>query len=332
MDLFGYDRYIVCFSGGKDSLACLLHLLDIGIPKEKVELWHHLVDGEGEFFMDWPHAKAYCRAIADYFGIPIYFSWKEGGFKRELQRYNKKSLPTYIQTPEGVIKVGGDRGEGLTRGKFPAVGSIKSGRWCSAILKICVAIAAIVNQPRFNHSRTLIVTGERAEESATRAAYKIFEPHESDRRDSPKLRRHVDRWRPVHKWLEHEVWDIIRHHRINPSPAYRAGFNRLSCALCIFGNSNQFASAKVAVPEQFAEMEKLEKSSGQTIKPPVKRKGSEPERTSIGAIAAKGTLYAAMTPEIIAELTDPDWDLHYPVYVKKWKMPSGAFGEGSGPS
>lgn len=35
-----YDRYIVSFSGGKDSTATFLYLLDHGIPREKIELWH----------------------------------------------------------------------------------------------------------------------------------------------------------------------------------------------------------------------------------------------------------------------------------------------------
>lgn len=30
-----YDRYIVSFSGGKDSTATFLYLLDHGIPREK---------------------------------------------------------------------------------------------------------------------------------------------------------------------------------------------------------------------------------------------------------------------------------------------------------
>ena len=50
-----YDHVIVAFSGGKDSVACLLHLLDLGVPREKIELWHHDVDGrEGSDLMDWP--------------------------------------------------------------------------------------------------------------------------------------------------------------------------------------------------------------------------------------------------------------------------------------
>lgn len=36
-----YDAILVAFSGGKDSLACLLHLLDLGVDRSKIELWHH---------------------------------------------------------------------------------------------------------------------------------------------------------------------------------------------------------------------------------------------------------------------------------------------------
>ena len=53
MDYGRYDYVIVAFSGGKDSLACVLHLLEDGCPVEKIELWHHEVDGrEGKQFMD----------------------------------------------------------------------------------------------------------------------------------------------------------------------------------------------------------------------------------------------------------------------------------------
>ena len=38
-DLYSYDKYIISFSGGKDSTALLLFLLDNGVPKERIELW-----------------------------------------------------------------------------------------------------------------------------------------------------------------------------------------------------------------------------------------------------------------------------------------------------
>lgn len=83
MDLT-YDKYIVGFSGGKDSTACFLHLLESGVPKEKIELWHHCVDGKDETFMDWEITEDYCRKFAAAFGVPIYFSWRDGGFLKEM--------------------------------------------------------------------------------------------------------------------------------------------------------------------------------------------------------------------------------------------------------
>ena len=78
-----YDKYIIAFSGGKDSTACFLHLLESGVPVEKIELWHHLIDGRSGSFMDWNVTEDYCRKFAAAFGVTIYFSWKEGGFKKE---------------------------------------------------------------------------------------------------------------------------------------------------------------------------------------------------------------------------------------------------------
>lgn len=48
-----YDVIIVCMSGGKDSIASLLHLIDIKVDLSCVELWYHDVDGrEGSSLMD----------------------------------------------------------------------------------------------------------------------------------------------------------------------------------------------------------------------------------------------------------------------------------------
>lgn len=58
-DVLAYDCYVVAFSGGKDSVALVLHLLELGVPAEKIELWHHLVDGrEGSALVDWPCTTA----------------------------------------------------------------------------------------------------------------------------------------------------------------------------------------------------------------------------------------------------------------------------------
>lgn len=51
LELDSYDKIIIYFSGGKDSLACLLTLFDLSVDPSKIELWHHEVDGhEGSTF------------------------------------------------------------------------------------------------------------------------------------------------------------------------------------------------------------------------------------------------------------------------------------------
>ncbi|HGV4149656.1 TPA: phosphohydrolase, partial [Escherichia coli] len=64
VDLSLYDHIIVCLSGGKDSIAAYLRLVDMGVDKSKVEFWHHDVDGqEGSSLMDWAFMRDYCRQL-----------------------------------------------------------------------------------------------------------------------------------------------------------------------------------------------------------------------------------------------------------------------------
>ncbi len=60
----------------------------------------------------------------------------------------------------------------------------------------------IRNQDRFLDRRTLIVTGERVEESRARKGYATFDPDRSDTRTGTRRRRRVDHWRPVHGLTE----------------------------------------------------------------------------------------------------------------------------------
>lgn len=46
-DLGAYRRFVVAFSGGKDSLAALLALLSLGVLEHAIELHRQYVDGQG---------------------------------------------------------------------------------------------------------------------------------------------------------------------------------------------------------------------------------------------------------------------------------------------
>lgn len=325
-------KHIIVSACGKDSLACVLRCLELGFPVEKMELWHHLVDADTASFIDWPCSAAYIKALGKALGIPVYFSYREGGFKAELLRENRKSAACYFETPEGLMKSGGDRGKFLTRRQFPQVGKIEAGRWCSALEKIDVGRTALNNQERFIGSRTLFITGERAEESKQRASYSDFEPHSCN---SP--RRRIDHWRPVHQWTTAEIWQTIARFKINPHPCYRAGWGRCSCAGCIFSDRDQLASFRAVLPEQFAEMAALETEFNKSIHyKNRKRKGEDGEveveivNLWMGDRADSGTPFAGINPQTIAELRDANWD--YPIFLDNWELPLGAIASQNGPS
>ncbi len=323
-DLPSYDRIVVAFSGGKDSVASLLTVLEAGVPPERIDVYHHDVDGAGPSFMDWPCTTSYCRAVTDALGVPLYLSWKEGGFLREMLRDGVPTAPICFQTPDGTIGCVGGSGPTGTRLRFPQVSVDLNQRWCSSYLKIDIMAALIRNQDRFLGRRTLVVTGERAEESRARAGYATFEPDRSDTRTGTRRRRHVDHWRPVHRLLEGEVWKLIRRHGIVPAPAYRLGWSRLSCIACIFGGSDQWASVRYIAPELFERIAAHEDAFGRTIQ----------RSSGIRDLADRGRPYHALVsqPRLAAHAMRHAWDEPVRIDPRDWMMPAGAFGEGTGPS
>ena len=173
-----YDLIIVSYSGGKDSTACLLHLLELGVPREQIELWHQAVDGRPGVdprFFDWPCTESYCRAFAQVMNVPIKFQWREGGMEREINKVNAPLAPASFELPDGSIGTVGGHGDPHTRLMFPMPTRDLRVRWCSSTLKIDVASAAINNDPRLKNANVLMVTGERRQESPNRAKYATVE-------------------------------------------------------------------------------------------------------------------------------------------------------------
>lgn len=317
-----YDTIIVAFSAGKDSLALVLLLLLMGVPKEKLELWHHDVDGaEGSTLMDWPCTRDYCRKVASALDLKLYLSWKVGGYEQEMTRHEAPTAGYRFELPGGGFQeAGGESKNRSTREKFPQVAADLSVRWCSAYLKIMVADVALRHQDRFNGRRTLFLTGERAEESASRARYEIFERHRTDRREG-RLGRHVDTWRPVLHWPEPMVWKIIERFQINPHPAYHLGWGRVSCAPCIFGSADQWASLRIVNPGQFNAVAAYERKFRTTID----------RKYDVSELAIRGNPFPGIHPRWIRAATSREYT--EPVFVAPWILPSGAIlGDGSGPT
>ena len=274
------DRYLLMFSGGKDSLCLLLWAIE-NLDTSKLEVWHHLVDGRESNLMDWECTESYVRAICNYFNLPIYFSWLEGGFERELLRNNQPKAPTFFETPDGLQTSGG-QGKPNTRLRFPAMVSNLKTRWCSAYLKIDVARTAIANQLRFARSNIVVLTGERREESLSRSKYQKIGYYMQ-----PTKHRTVYQHRVILDYLEHEIWKKINDYRLPIHPAYELGFPRLSCRTCIFSSPHQWATIKRDYPAKFERISKLERDLNHTID----------SRYSILELARQGTPYPA-NPEL----------------------------------
>lgn len=414
LPLEDYNKIIVLFSGGKDSLACVLHLLELGVPKDKIELWHHDIDGgEPNLHMDWLPTQNYCRAVAEYLGIPLRVSWRIGGFwsevyrigasnpilyengaeiaicklserqKRtlelkskimgadenaELESYGKRgkfpaksanlaqrwcSAYLKIMVGESVIRnletkeleeigkcnkfpaksgIANGRycspnlkrivGESVireiesigSRMKFPAKGSCHSGRWCSGSLKASVQNGVTSNLEQTKQDvKLLVVSGERREESKGRSKYNEIELHPTNA--TAKAKRLVHAWRAVIDWTEADIWDIIKRWHITPHPCYFAGWNRCSCAMCIFGLPRHWAGIRELFPDWYNQFRQAEIELGFTL---------DNKKNLDEYIGNAESCVCRDNPKAIQQLISGNFTVD-DVYAENWQYPAGAF-------
>ena len=288
-----YDLVIVLISGGKDSIACYYKLLELGVPKSKIEFWHHDIDGgHPSRTMDWRCTANYIRSFAEAEQIPLRVSWRKNGFFGELYRIGASELIEYVDPETGEIyqcppskkymecqklkvaaisEMENKLAEFGYRMKFPMKSGELSRRWCSAYLKIMVADTVLrnMNSVAANLTKTrmdiklLIVSGERRGESVGRSKYNEIEIHRTNA--VSKHHRTVHQWRPVIDYSEKDIWEVLKRHKVNPHPCYRAGWNRCSCAMCIFSTPQLFAGIRELYPKEYALLCQDEKVLGFTL-------------------------------------------------------------------
>lgn len=299
-------RILVAFSGGKDSVAMVLDLLDRGIPKDRIELHHHEVDGRGGLFFDWGCTTSYCEAFAKAFELPIVFSWRAGGIRREMRRTNEGLQPVvYERKGEEVLLP--SRPGNSTRRKFPAVSADLRTRWCSSVAKIDV-LSRVVNA-EYKEGELLILTGERRQESAARAKYQLFEPYRSRTQ-----KRDAWQWRSVLDHSERQVWALLRKYKVQPHPAYELGWGRCSCQLCIFSSANTWASLYELSPEKVQGIASLEQELGHTLY----HGCTIMDKVRAGRSMLKPNLVARWGREALTAFQSP-------IFVEDWQLPAGAF-------
>jgi len=308
-----FDRVIVSFSGGKDSTCLILQLLEMGIDKSQIEIWHQSVDGFGEHhtqFFDWPTTDQYVQKFCDHFGLTLTRQWRAFGFKGELYRENALTNDVYYQEPDsGKIKHLPTKGGKLsTRRKFPAKSPSLSTRWCSAYLKIDVARRVLTD--RFKKGLYLFITGERGEESPQRAKYNVWEEHQSSNRE-----RKIFQFRPLLHWVEKQVWELIEKFKIRVHAAYYLGLSRLSCMSCIFFSPIHWAILNEVNPSQIDLIEFVEKEFGFTLD------NKKSIREMIGVVTSHVSQFMARQAIINFSL---------PIIATEWILPAGAYGHGGG--
>lgn len=376
-----YDLVAVLLSGGKDSIACYYKMIELGVPKEKIEFWHHDIDGGHPCRrMDWRCTQNYVRALAEAEGIPLRLSWRKNGFFGELYRLGAsepvewmepdtgeiiqcKPSPNYLKCleikeqatedmEEELKKLGyrmkfpaktGDLSRrwcsaylkimvadsvvanldrlkmleeiGGKRGKFPAKGGTHQGRWCSGNLKAAVQDSVTANLDKTKKDvKVLVVSGERRGESSGRAKYNEMEIHRTNA--EAKAHRIVHQWRPVIDYSEIDVWEVLKRYKVNPHPCYRAGWNRCSCAMCIFSTPKLFAGIRELYPEDYELLKQDEEILGFTLD------NKCDLDTFVGD--AESCVYKG-DAEALRSLITGEFGID-DIYVKgKWLYPAGAF-------
>jgi len=312
-----YDHIIISESGGKDSMACLFYLLDLGVLPSKLELWHQSVDGGKEDYvelMDWPVTESYVEAVGNHFGIKTSFQWRSGGFFNELMRKDSLTGDVYYCDDGDIFCLPTKGGKKNTRMMWPAMSPDLRKRYCSPYLKIDVFRRVLNNHPRYKEKKILVVTGERREESSNRAKYLETELHTCNSK-----KRLVHAWRPVIDWNEQQIWDQYENRRFLPHPAYLLGWNRTSCFGCIFSTADLWAMMREIAPERFAKLVSIEKQLNHTIDT---NRISLEEKANLGGLdrlPRDKRLSKWVNMALSHTFTAED------LIMNKWESPAGAF-------
>lgn len=326
LPLEAYDKILVGASAGKDSSACLLHLLEIGVPPQKLELWHHRVD-DGEAMYDWPCTDSYVTRLGELFQIPVYFQYREGGIYGEMLRENRLTNDViYEDENKNLVRLQTMRGKLSTRMKFPAITASLQTRWCSASAKIDVMRRVVNNDPRLQGTpgepmKILVVTGERWEESKQRSTYLEAEIHPCNSKN-----RIVHWWRPVISWSEKDIWDIHRRWNLRPSPVYYLGFSRMSCMGCIFSTPDLWAIIRHIAPERFEKFVAVEKGINHTMDPKMTLT-QKADRGCLDRLPKDPRVTEWIAMALSHDLRKED------LIMEQWELPAGAFrgAEGGAP-
>ncbi|APO93229.1 phosphoadenosine phosphosulfate reductase family protein [Xanthomonas vesicatoria] len=225
--------FVVSHSGGKDSQAMLIKLLD-RIPPAQLLVIHASL-GESE----WPGALELAKDQADVAGLPFLVA---------------RASKTFLQMVERRYEVR----PGPNSSCWPSA----SARQCTADLKRGPIEREVRRHAKDKQFSTVVsCMGMRAAESPARAKRIALT---INKRGTVRGRDWFE-WLPIHDMTTAEVWRTIAAAGQVPHPAYLSGNTRLSCVFCFFASPRDIANGARHRPELYREYRAIEQRTGYTF-------------------------------------------------------------------
>lgn len=218
-------------SGGKDSQAMLIKLLDI-IPAHQLVVVHASLGA-----VEWPGALELARNQAKTAGLPFIIATARKTLLEMVARRfeNRPEVPSWPSA---------------------------STRQCTSDLKRGPIQREVRRYAKANGFKTIVnCLGLRAQESPGRAKRQVFRKNETD---SNSVLTWYE-WLPVHLMKTDEVFATIRESGQQPHYAYALGNERLSCVFCIMASRNDLRNGARHHPELLEQYAALETRTGYTM-------------------------------------------------------------------
>ena len=214
-------------SGGKDSQAMTIRLVEAGIPLDQLLIVHATLGD-----VEWPGTISHIQKTT--FGLPLVIARPRRSFFGMVRARGMFPSPRYRQCTS-------DQKRG------PIERELR--RYLAA-------------NPRFA-GRIVSAMGMRAEESAARRTRPVVS---LNARNSVAGRIWMD-WLPIHGLTRREVFGVIAAARQEPHWAYGCGMSRLSCSFCIMSSLADLQCAARLRPDLLATYMALEDEIGHTLRP-----------------------------------------------------------------